>query len=194
MNKFFDWYFTGRFLRHPMVVAVILLVKIKESEWEMTEAEELQALVKSFFEDYLDVQEESDSGRVFNPIHISCVRAMKLEPLYKLLMRIRELSRAKESEWEMTEPVNKLMCKLCGDVIESKTRHDFVRCKCKSIYVDGGKDYFRRGGDARNMIDLSVYADDVIKWFLSGLNCSLFTVRGVHVTWTKNKIERFMSH
>ena len=63
----------------------------------------------------------------------------------------------------MTEPINKLMCKLCGDVIESKTRHDFVRCKCKSIYVDGGKDYFRRGGDARNMIDLSVYADDVIK-------------------------------
>jgi len=63
----------------------------------------------------------------------------------------------------MTEPINKLMCKLCGDVIESKTRHDFVRCKCKSIYVDGGKDYFRRGGDARNMIDLSVYADDAIK-------------------------------
>ena len=57
---------------------------------------ELQALVKSFFDDYLDVQEESDSGRVFNPIHISCVRAMKLEPLYKLLMRMRELSGAKE--------------------------------------------------------------------------------------------------
>ena len=63
----------------------------------------------------------------------------------------------------MTEPINKLMCKLCGDVIESKTRHDFVRCKCKSIYVDGGKNYFRRGGDIRNMIDLSVYADDAIK-------------------------------
>ena len=59
----------------------------------------------------------------------------------------------------MTEPVNKLMCKLCGDVIESKNRHDFVRCKCKSIFVDGGKDYFRRGGDIKNMIDLSVYAD-----------------------------------
>ena len=63
----------------------------------------------------------------------------------------------------MTEPINKLMCKLCGDVIESKTRHDFVWRKCKSIFVDGGKDYFRRGGDARNMIDLSVYADDAIK-------------------------------
>ena len=62
----------------------------------MTEAEELQIIFKSLFEDYLDVQEESDSGRVFNPIHISCVRAMKLEPLYKLLMRMRELSGAKE--------------------------------------------------------------------------------------------------
>ena len=59
---------------------------------EIDELRELQTLVKSFFEDYLDVQEESDSGRVFNPIHISCVRAMKLEPLYKLLMRMRELS------------------------------------------------------------------------------------------------------
>jgi hypothetical protein len=58
--------------------------------------DELQTLVKSFFEDYLDVQEESDSGRVFNPIHISCVRAMKVEPLAKLLMRMRELSGAKE--------------------------------------------------------------------------------------------------
>jgi hypothetical protein len=23
MNKFFDWYFTGRWLRHPMVVAIV---------------------------------------------------------------------------------------------------------------------------------------------------------------------------
>ena len=59
---------------------------------------ELKALVKSFVEDYLDVQEESDSGRVFNPIHISCVRAMKLEPLYKLLMRMRELSGVKNEQ------------------------------------------------------------------------------------------------
>jgi hypothetical protein len=58
--------------------------------------DELYTLVKSFFEDYLDVQEESDSGRVFNPIHISCVRAMKVEPMAKLLMRMRELSGAKE--------------------------------------------------------------------------------------------------
>jgi hypothetical protein len=28
------------------------------------------------------------------------------------------------------------------------------------VFTDGGKDYFRRGGDMKNMIDLSVYADD----------------------------------
>ena len=62
----------------------------------MTEAEELRQLVKSFFEDYLDYQEESDSGRVFNPIHISCTRVMMVEPLAKLLMRMKELSKAKD--------------------------------------------------------------------------------------------------
>jgi hypothetical protein len=53
---------------------------------------ELQTLVKSFFEDYLDYQEESDGGRVFNPIHVSCTRVMMIEPLAKLLIRMRELS------------------------------------------------------------------------------------------------------
>ena len=58
--------------------------------------DELQTLVKSFFEDFLDYQEESDSGRVFNPIHVSCTRAMMIEPLAKLLMRMKELSGVKE--------------------------------------------------------------------------------------------------
>jgi len=57
---------------------------------------ELQTLVKSFFEDYLDYQEESDSGRVFNPIHVSCTRAMMIEPLAKLLGRMKELSGVSE--------------------------------------------------------------------------------------------------
>jgi hypothetical protein len=60
------------------------------------EKDELKQLVKSFFEDYLDYQEESDSGRVFNPIHVSCTRVMMIESLAKLLMRMRELSGVKE--------------------------------------------------------------------------------------------------
>ncbi len=40
---------------------------------------------------------------------------------------------------------NAIRCKHCGDVIESKSRHDFVWCSCESCFVDGGHDYLRRG-------------------------------------------------
>ena len=56
---------------------------------------ELEKAVKSFFEDYLDIVEESDSGRLFSPITVSCCRAMKLEPLGELLLEMRRLSGAR---------------------------------------------------------------------------------------------------
>ena len=43
------------------------------------------------------------------------------------------------------EPRNVAKCKKCGDIIESKHRHDFVWCKCGSIFVDGGRDYWKWG-------------------------------------------------
>jgi hypothetical protein len=58
------------------------------------EREELQMLVKDLFEKFLDTWEESDSGREFHPITISCCRCMKIEPLNILLKRMRELSGA----------------------------------------------------------------------------------------------------
>jgi len=61
----------------------------------MNKERELQLLVKDFFEKFLDTWEESDSGREFHPITISCCRAMKVEPLGILLERMRELSGAK---------------------------------------------------------------------------------------------------
>ena len=42
---------------------------------------------------------------------------------------------------------NAAKCAKCGDIIESKTRHDFVKCSCGAIFVDGGHDYIRRGGN-----------------------------------------------
>ena len=39
---------------------------------------------------------------------------------------------------------NKVRCKHCGDVIESKHRHDFVWCKCGKVAVDGGLSYLKR--------------------------------------------------
>lgn len=50
---------------------------------------------------------------------------------------------------------NRAKCKICRDIIESLHRHDFIYCKCKSIFVDGGKDYLRRGGDPEDIIELS---------------------------------------
>lgn len=41
--------------------------------------------------------------------------------------------------------VNKIQCKHCDDVIESRHVHDFKKCKCGKIFVDGGLDYGRRG-------------------------------------------------
>jgi len=59
---------------------------------------ELRSLVKSFFDDYLGIREESDSGRIFSPIYVSCCRAMKIESLSKLMDRMMELSGAKREE------------------------------------------------------------------------------------------------
>jgi hypothetical protein len=43
-------------------------------------------------------------------------------------------------------PRSIIHCKECLDVIESFHRHDFKRCKCEAIFIDGGRDYQRRGG------------------------------------------------
>ena len=63
---------------------------------------ELEACVKEFFEKYLNRVEESDSGKMFHPICISCCRAAMLEPLDKLLDRMAKLSgRERKTEYEL---------------------------------------------------------------------------------------------
>lgn len=52
--------------------------------------------------------------------------------------------------------VNKIKCKKCGDVIESKSVHDFKSCKCGAVAVDGGHCYLRRCGSREDWEDLSV--------------------------------------
>lgn len=53
--------------------------------------------------------------------------------------------------------LNRCKCRNCGDIIVSKTRHDFVMCSCQSIFTDGGNDYVRRGGDPDLIEDMSEY-------------------------------------
>lgn len=52
---------------------------------------------------------------------------------------------------------NCVRCKVCGDVIESKTEHDFRTCSCGVCSVDGGLEYLRRVADGtESYVELSV--------------------------------------
>ena len=56
---------------------------------------------------------------------------------------------------------NAIQCKLCGDVIESTSRHDYVKCRCGACSVDGGHDYLRRSFKEYGcFIELSITKDD----------------------------------
>lgn len=39
---------------------------------------------------------------------------------------------------------NCVKCKSCGDIIISTHRHDFKRCSCGRVAIDGGHDYLKR--------------------------------------------------
>lgn len=39
---------------------------------------------------------------------------------------------------------NKIQCKHCGEIIESKSIHNFVTCKCGACSVDGGHYHLSR--------------------------------------------------
>lgn len=52
-------------------------------------------------------------------------------------------------------------CRSCKEVIESIHVHDWVSCKCfayevgnQGIFIDGGPDYWRCGGNLHNLIRL----------------------------------------
>lgn len=52
---------------------------------------------------------------------------------------------------------NAAKCLKCNDEIESMHVHDFKYCKCGTIFVDGGKDYIRRGGELGQILELTEY-------------------------------------
>lgn len=50
---------------------------------------------------------------------------------------------------------NKIQCRRCKSVIESRHDHDFVQCSCKAVAIDGGHSYLRRIGEIENIVELS---------------------------------------
>lgn len=58
--------------------------------------------------------------------------------------------------------INKIKCTHCGDEIESTHVHDFKWCRCRTVSVDGGKQYLKRSFkySPNDYIDLSEYIDE----------------------------------
>lgn len=57
---------------------------------------------------------------------------------------------------------NRVRCKKCNAILESKHVHDWVGCACPEgeyIFTDGGREYIRRGGNLEQMEDLTEYYD-----------------------------------
>ena len=65
------------------------------------------------------------------------------------------MSDFKKLKWEKILK-NRIQCKYCDDIIESKTVHNFVTCSCGRCSVDGGKEYLRRSAEEGSYIDLSL--------------------------------------
>ena len=67
--------------------------------------------------------------------------------------------------------VKGIKCNKCGDVIYSRSRHDFHWCSCKSCAIDGGFDYLKIVGQPNDWqsIDVTVLpleSEDNIKKIL----------------------------
>ena len=39
---------------------------------------------------------------------------------------------------------NRIKCKYCSDILESKSRHDFKFCSCGKVSIDGERFYLKR--------------------------------------------------
>ena len=55
--------------------------------------------------------------------------------------------------------MGKIQCLVCGEILESKYRHDFQMCKCPNqTFVDGGDSYMRAGG--KNLDKIKIVAEN----------------------------------
>lgn len=64
---------------------------------------------------------------------------------------------------------NKIKCKHCGDIIESRYVHEYKSCKCGKVAVDGGRHYLKRSfmsspeSDYIEMSEIEQFPDEEIE-------------------------------
>lgn len=58
---------------------------------------------------------------------------------------------------------NRAKCRLCGDILESFHRYDYVACKCGEISIDGGNDHLGcSAGDWKNFLRVDDEGNEVV--------------------------------
>ncbi len=63
---------------------------------------------------------------------------------------------------------NSAQCLKCQEILESKHRHDYVKCSCGNLAVDGGKDYLRRAFVDYGLVkELSDVVDENQIWYFT---------------------------
>lgn len=124
---------------------------LKGFEFEEDE-DKIVEMIKTNVEDFLDVYSKEFEVDVYVVHH---KKHSDLRVTIGFDVKMDFITRKKEKEVKYKIIRNMAKCFLCGDIIESKHRHDFVRCKCGAIFVDGGIDYLRRGGERENIIEMS---------------------------------------
>ena len=68
---------------------------------------------------------------------------------------------------------NAAQCLNCNEIVESKHRHDFVRCSCGNVAVDGGKAYLKRSVRGKGIKDMSITGHDKdCYWHKDWVQCS----------------------
>ena len=55
---------------------------------------------------------------------------------------------------------NAARCRKCDTIVESRHVHDFRACKCRAIFVDGGLEYLRAGGNPEDFESLLEVDDE----------------------------------
>lgn len=61
---------------------------------------------------------------------------------------------------------NRAKCKLCQDIIESLSQHDFVSCSCGEISIDGGTAYYRVSvKDFKNFLRVDDEGNEIVVIF-----------------------------
>ena len=59
--------------------------------------------------------------------------------------------------------VSCIRCSNCGDILYSRTVHDFHYCYCGRIAIDGGFDYVKICGDIKHFLDIFQLEIDATK-------------------------------